>query len=950
MTLPTLSLSQLIPDIKSDLVKSFVMGIVAIIVTAILSVVNDAMPSEFKQPAMIVAFGIIIALFSLAVILIKRHSSDIKIISSLVFSMLLVIVISVVAFFNYTYKGLFFETDNPIFIVFYPEQVSSPTLQNSIESSVPDVPEQLKSGKNYFPVKKVILPEKFDFEHSLLKRHTDKLTSVISYVLLIPEGEKLLIKTGFPAGLPYLKIGLQSVETASTYDRPPIKQAYLFDNDINVILNGYFGNFNIGLAIGQDYSKIHYGLKGNVIPNLSAALVGPQRHQFSNSDLSITSLQPVKFGTSAEGNAISGSIYFSLVSGMIDYYRIIGENKMICNILLEDYLGFDQIENVKKNLNFFPKERLFQCLKNISLENKKPLFDLLTVEQKNELQKTLLESLISGNKTQDYLVNTGLYDDNKALDIAYQMGKICRSKTNFYQTNHNIGKNWDFADCLHNLLLLQENHEIINQKPLIKNNIADIINNFYESDIMAVPPDILFNHVERLKNLYDIMEQENKFCDLDWSSLIIKIADKTDITLMFDKETDIKQILDKETGIKLLLDKEINAMQKISDISKCEKLKVFDFDIKPLLNQTGQDILKKLVDDVLTDWKNDVTVFTLLNHIKTNLLAVTSYLELHEVENITKEVLDAVLNNRETWLTEEFKNLTQRLHFPEEVSDIKVPSEVNKKISLVFQDISINDKISDWKNLLNKLKESKLFDGIDKNTLLNSALAKNKILDDYFIDSLAHQFFAIYKSWIIKSSGKNFPLIEYKKGKIYNRTLEKMILFSNLQNPSANSKQLGQFLQAIKDEYKKTDTVITDAQLKHYEFYVSFKNGDTVKALEALNSLVTINEYPYVDFYRFAKTVIESPNTIDVCQNNPDTAEKILNHLLSDDFYSKDWDYIYSLYSSKENNFNKILEVYLTGFVLDRKKDSLELATAFQNCGQVAKLIEIINKPKKDAP
>ncbi len=962
MALTPLSLNLLIPDIKSDLVKSFVMGVLAIIVTAILSVASEAMPSEFKQPAMIVAFGLIIALLSLTIILIKRHSSDIKIIASLVFSMLLITVISIFAFFNYTYKGLFFESNNPIFIVFYPEQVSSPTLQNSIESSVRGVPERLKGGKDYFSVKKVVLPEKFDFEHSLLKNHVDKLASVISYVLLIPEGEKVFVKTGFPAGLPYLKMGFQSVETTSVDTSSPsfrkqdiikhyptnsshteIKQsegltistnemditeavAYVGKNNVlEVEINGYFEHFIIGLRASQEYSKIHYGLKRTIFKQGST--IGWHQNKISSSDLLTSSLNPVNGGAVAESNTLSGSIYFSLVSGMIDYYRVIGENKMSCTILLEDYLGFDQIENVKKNLNFFPKERLFNCLKNISLENKKPLFDLLTAQQKNELQKNLLDSLIKGQKTQEYLIKTGLYDDKKAIELTDQLGKICRSKTNFNPNIFDKSINWNFASCLHNLL--QQNYEIINKHPVIKNNSADIIKNFYEAAIIGATPNSFLYYVERLKNLYGILEQEDKFCESEWSSVLMSAN--------WGEQRDFNSFLDVLT----------HTMEQIAQISNCEKINMFDLNIKgSKLNQISRDMLKKLVDNTLTDWKNDVTVFTLLNHIQTDLLALTNYLEIYEAETIIKEVFYIVLHNPEDWLEQEINYLKQRVNFPEEISDTKIPSDIREKISLLFKDISINHKISDWKNLLKKSQESKPFMDIDKNKLLNLLLDKSKVIDDYFIDSLTHQFFAVFKSAILAKDKGHF-VIERKKGKIYNRTLDKMILFFNLQNRNINPKQRSQMLQAIKDEHEQTDTVITDAQLKHYEFYVGFKDHDTVKALEALNSLIAMNESPYVDFYRFAKTVIESPNTINVCQNSSDTAEKILDHLLSDDFIFQDWDGIYSNLPSTENSFNNTLERYLVAFVRNRKIDNLTLATAFENCGRVAKFIENTNKPKK---
>jgi len=206
-----------------------------------------------------------------------------------------------------------------------------------------------------------------------------------------------------------------------------------------------------------------------------------------------------------------------------------------------------------------------------------------------------------------------------------------------------------------------------------------------------------------------------------------------------------------------------------------------------------------------------------------------------------------------------------------------------------------------------------------------------KVFESYFLDAFTRQFFAMFKS--VGESRR--AVIERKTEIIHNRTLDKMILFYNLENPNVNPKQLLQTLQIIKDEHNQVDTVITNAQLKHYEFYVSFKNKDTLKAVTALDSLIALNESPYADFYRFAKSVLESRNTVSVCRNDASTAEKILAHLLSPDFISGYWNL-----QTGEDAFNKTIVRYLALFAMNEKEEHPELVTAFQNCEWVAQIIE----------
>lgn len=144
---------ELVPDIKSDLIKSAVMGVIATAVAAVFSLASEAIPAEFKEAAVIAVFGAVIALLSLVLILIHRHRSNVKLIITFVSLIIAIAVISLFAFANYAWKVLPFTTANPTFIVFYPERVSSVALQTHIESAMRELPGRLKGPPGLLPNK-----------------------------------------------------------------------------------------------------------------------------------------------------------------------------------------------------------------------------------------------------------------------------------------------------------------------------------------------------------------------------------------------------------------------------------------------------------------------------------------------------------------------------------------------------------------------------------------------------------------------------------------------------------------------------------------------------------------------------------------------------------------------------------------------------------------------------
>jgi len=733
------------------------------------------------------------------------------------------------------------------------------------------------------------LPEDFDFDHSLLRSHIDQSTYVITYVRLIPERDQVFIKHSFPAGLPYLNMGFDTVETTSYSD----------NQHLSVNFEGRFEHLLLALGWKSEYSEIHYG-----VWRFPVSLgVGIRENIVSRSDLSESPLTPVGGGHLVDNNALSGSIYFSLVSGLVNYYKLIGESEAACG-MLQDYLTFDEVENAKLNINYFPKTELLDCLTKSTLEDKHWLFDYLSVDQRGNLQKDLLSQLIEGKKTRAYLARVGLYEDREALDIADRIAETCRKLTGYQPSN--TTPVWKFANCLQ--YQLQLNIELVGQHPLLKLNGPDIVRGLYDDwlgmNVFGLQSSVL-QYAEKVPEMYRALGQEVKSCDWPWEGLaFIYFAGA------------IRDAYE-HTDIKVFVDAITDGLEKIYRVSKCERITVYGLDTRRLaLEREGRDMLTKLADDLFKDLERDVVLSTLFNHIETNLLVIASYLESYDAEQIIRKWFNTIQRDPDKWLAQELDYLRQRFNLSKDIIVRSLPSGVGDKIIALFQGLDINDEVPRWTLAFESMK-AMLQDSGNRGLLLRS-ISGMKVREEYFLDPFARQFFAVFRRpW-------NNTVIERKTGAIRNRTLDKILLLYNLHNRNASSEQRSLTLQIVNDEHADS---ITDSRRKHCEFYWNLENGETDKALAALDDLIALNEYPYADFYRFARSVVESPDTVSVCPGNPDTAKRILEHLLRSDFEPQYW-----RIQSGENAFNRTVKGYLDLFILNGNKDYPDLVAAFQSC------------------
>ncbi len=287
-------------DVKSDLIRTTVVTIILSVVASAQAIMSEGIYTEYKQPFFIVLLFILFFFVMLFVNLVVRsHLFLVKLGSVIIIG--LIFVISYFAFLNYTYKGLQHNRSEYIFIVFYPDNVSSPSLKRSIENGMRELPRRLIGLENTYRIKKIALPASFNFDHSLLKEYVDQSPYVISYVQVIPDGKQAFLKLGFPSAVPYYRMGFKIVENIS-YE----------DQELHVKFQGRTDNYNISLELLTKISPIHYGIDDMELKiGISQSSILLRRSEHVKSLLS-----PAGNGLIVNHNNISGSVYFALTSGL----------------------------------------------------------------------------------------------------------------------------------------------------------------------------------------------------------------------------------------------------------------------------------------------------------------------------------------------------------------------------------------------------------------------------------------------------------------------------------------------------------------------------------------------------------------------------------------------------------------------------------------------------------
>ena len=648
------------------------------------------------------------------------------------------------------------------------------------------------------------------------------------------------------------------------------------------------------------HSKIHYGFTGggfSIIPRIN-------QNGVTLKDISQSLLKPSNLNQTIDPNEISGRVYFDFTLGLMQYYSLIGEYDISCEIL-KDYIAFDNLENVKNNLNFHSSEVIFSCLKKTIIEGDRSFLTYLTDQQREQVQKDLLSQLIEGKKSLNYLINLSLFDDKEGLQALDEISETCLLLTDYEFQKEHISI---FANCLHDLLI--ENIDFIKKHQFLRNLATEIVKSYYNHWLNTNKNHFgaALYYAQTVPTMYREFEQGEKSCESLWQTLAAPLG----ITFL-KHNTNI--LLNYNSSVDNFLDN----LLRISQFSNCNNITFFEFNFNKLVfNTNGRILVKNLANDILVDLINDVTVYKLLSDIENNLVNITSFSENYKAEEKLKQWFNLIKKDPINWLRQEYEYYTNKLKIPKsELSGIinLIYNENNFKL---YENVTINDKVSNWLPLINQ------FPLTDNNgeirTSLSQEISKLHLLEHYFIDSFSSQLFGMMPNFTDKEQKHFFQRVTQR---IRNQRLDQMVLYENLTSVDATPAQRSATLQILEREYSDS---VSNSILKHFEFYVNYKNGDFKKALLALDTLIELNELPYSDFYRFAKSVIQFLANTKICTGNPEGAKRILDKLLkntSNDY----WDN-----PSGTNHVSLRLQEYLRQFVINEGKNDPELVEVFKSC------------------
>lgn len=904
-------------DIKKDILVSLVVGGIAFIVGLIFTVAAKSLLTELKQPEVILFFDIGISIFVLFALLIRRHLKFCQGIAVITAALIASIILGWFFFDRYAWRGLPSATDAAYFVVLYPEWNFSFSVQTSVESAMRLLPIAIKGTDESYKVYRIALPKDFEFDSSLLKRRMDKSDSVIGYINLLPsEGEKIHLKYGFPAAQPFLKLGLQLVQTDS----------YENQDGLGSELKASWDHFSVRLRQDIGFSKMHYG-----ISKFSIEFTPYVNYSKITYDQAVNSaLYPLgDKGMLVDADDLTGNIYFALVKGLISYYKMTGTPEDVCRIL-DGYLSYDKEDNAKNNLKYLPQDDLLSCLKASNLENKSSLLKTLPKNLRNDLQHHLFWHFLKRRKSLDYLVGTGLFEDRQVLEIADKFAFACQQETS--QRIETGG----FAVCLQDQLA--KNIGALKQHPQLRLLSTAILHDFYDQWLIKqnlgidTNPDAPLIYVKTASDMYRSLGQQENACELDWENVnyaLLRTAflqnfkagdDKSLVKLTFGPfELSLGSDAGQRTELALQsFEEQLQEAYRISQCQSIQKVMVFDVNIRPLLFESqGRAQLIKLLGDVGQDFGNDTSLAVFLDHLKTNFLFIVSYIDKPELRDEIRSRINAFSNkDPDAWLkwgSEYLESLDLPQDFLEALSKHKNDKEFSQ-----FQGLTFNDKVSLW--------HSTLSDAIDawyENNIVKSELAHElSSLEGYFYDPFMRVYIVLINDLLAHNNGGS---IHRYNMKLRHGILDKMILLRSMERTNADKEQLHADLLTLKKAYAESEPA---GRIKHYELLVSYKLGNTKEAIAALSDLITTTSPPYTKFYQFAKSVLESPGTVAVCPDRPDSARKILDHLLLKGEISEYWNWHPFM------DFNHALESYLRQVIVNEKNGYPELVAALVQCNK----------------
>jgi len=823
-----MALTDLFKEIKSDLTKSTILGVISIVTTAFLALATDLIPSEFKEPQMIALVGITVML----VVLINFFGVRAKAfwwIGSLTISIGLIF-LSYSYFIAFTYKGLDFNHSEPAMALFYPTGVTDPVLQQALDNAVREMPSVISGEGRSFKINKIEIPENFDFDRSLLKRKLDRATSIISYMILVPDGKNMFLKLTFPPGLPYLDLGINTVENKSTEDK--ISLAMRINH---VVFNG---------ELKAIPSKIHYGFSHFSI----GAGIEFKKSLLNKEALENTVLLPLRGGIISESKQLSGSIYFSFVMSLVDLYHLIGEEKSSCSLLL-NYFDYDNDQNLQANIGYISSDVITQCSSAYWIDQDVKALKLLTDEQKGDLQKSLLSRAVSGEGSPKQL--TELFPAEKQLfENAYQVNEICGSK------NNKASYSDDYVHCL--VDLIQKNEAYFNETPLLKDvlvtKIGDQFFLWLMTEGMKADAEGLVNYARFSSYTLGSIGEKEKACDDGMYMLLMVYAMKS------LQQGDVEAFI---SGFNQLMLKTFQATdcENIAGISGNDMDEVW----RPLANKLSEIIRQSIEKDVTVE-----ELITALSKAVRDKVKMLTGPQRALLENIEKKGLDQLVRDVMVLAGEEI-----------ELSGGKAIDIGLSDDALVSAIMNLHAPISVWLDEFEKSFHnfSKLVDGKEKQEAIAGMF---NYYQNYFVDPFARQTFFV----ISQKYQKEWP----DRSEIFlkNAALDKLSIYRKLSDiNSTDGKIEDDLMRILHDEY--SDSEKERNRILHFEFLLNYKRGGHEAALAKLDQLISVTDTARKEFYQFTKHEIQSPGSSLGCAGHPDVATAALRHLLSTEFDEGEW-------------------------------------------------------------
>ena len=869
--------AEVFSDVKKDLAKSVILGGIIFVVSSISMMIVKEFPSELRDPYVLILLAVAITLGILFILLAYRTGSNkIRVSSLLLFVLTIYAVYSL--FISYTYKGLYNESAYPYFILFYPEKVDDPVLQLGIENAIREQPAWIKGYELDFNIKKISLPSEFDFNNSLLKKYIDRTPDIVSYVRLIERGDKALLKLVFPPALPFLNIGVDSVENETTDDF-----------DVKASLKARLGKYSLSSEVEGVSSSIHYGFK-----RYGLKLGVEARKRLDKEALENSILNPLGGGMAVDSKTISGNVHFSFVISLFNLYTLVGNSEVACSIL-DDYFNFDTDENILNNISKKIRgvnaQELSYCMKRYWGENGVAYFKYLSDDQKKSLLGYTLRKLIKGSDDPGDLSHVNYVDDD-TKKIAYELGRKCRVVR---------GMNTDLksAECLNGFY--KSNIAFVNKNVPLFDAVLEIFKDITDSwpmfSILSSTSSELVQYITTVSGMYHGLGKGEMACKINFDFIAMTLY------LNAAKEHDKLDVL--VTDI-------YNNVQKILEVTKCDEINMFvlEFD-KSMFEEGAREKLIDVIKLINKDIETDVSMGKLL----VDVADVARQLNWGVFSPL---LVDLAKGDIHRIIELEINKISQQWGLPQS----KLREIVKIILDKVPEDIKMSDSISKWNGAFNQIYDNVLaYD-------LEGFLLSFYILGEYFTDPYTTQMLAFLSA---PYSERELKRVDTH---IRNKSLDKLILFNNVSKASLGNEERNKYINILRELYYKDNE--NNQRYLHFIIYVSLLNGDKVSALRYLDEIILSAESPRLEFYTYARNNVASTSGVFPCEGNQSASNKILMHFISTKFDDKYWNVSASI------DFDKAILSYFDELIKNSGETFSELVSSLSQCKAIKSLESVV--------